>query len=227
MSAVGALIRKEFLLEWKQRYALNGLLMYALTMSFVIALAMKRDLDPGTWNAVYWIILLFVAVNAVAKSFMGENEGQGLYLYTLASPLAIITAKLLYNCLLLVGVAFVTLIFYAWLSAPEFEIDGVVIAGGINFGGYALFIFLGCCGFAANLTLVSAIASRAQNKTTLLAVLGFPLLIPQLMTVMSGSKKVLTGFPLSESWGELAFSGGFFVIIALVSFILFPFLWRE
>jgi hypothetical protein len=42
------------------------------------------------WNSLYWIIILFSAVNAVAKSFVQEHQGRQLYYYMIASPEAII-----------------------------------------------------------------------------------------------------------------------------------------
>lgn len=215
---VGALIRKELLLEWKQKYAIYGLLLYAVSMVMVVSLGLQRSLPMQAWNVVFWVILLFVSVNAVAKSFMGESPGQMLYLYNLAGPRAIIVAKLLYNCLLMAGISLVTLLFYVLLSAG----DGLVAPL-----QYGVAVLIGSWTFAANLTLVSAIASRAQNKSTLLAVLSFPLVVPQMLVSISVSGKAILGQPWSDMWGELGFSASFIVIIAAVSVILFPYIWRE
>lgn len=218
LKEVSALFVKEIQLEWKQKYALNGLLMYSLSMVFVISLVLQKTLPPQAWNAIFWILLLFVAVNAVAKSFMGETSGQLLYLYNLASARSIIAAKLLYNCLLLAGIGLLTLLF-SMLFSGNSEIGDPL--------QYLTFIVAGSFGFAANLTLVSAIAAKAQNKSTLLAVLSFPLVIPQLLICISGSGKALQGLPWEDSASQLIFSASLFGIIAVVSFILFPFLWRE
>src|SRR6185503_19426055 len=103
-----ALMGKEMRLEWKQKYALSGLLLYSVTMVFLVGFAFQEGLSTSVWNVVFWIILLFISVNAIARSFMGESQGQNLYLYTLAGPGAIIAAKLLYNCLLMAGLTLVT-----------------------------------------------------------------------------------------------------------------------
>lgn len=215
---VSALIRKELLLEWKQKYALNGLLLYALSMVFVVSIGLQRHLPQQAWNVVFWIILLFVAVNAVAKSFMGESPGQLLYLYNLASARAIIVAKLLYNVLLIGAISLLTLGFFMWFSGSGEIADPLQ---------YVVTVFVGAAAFASNMTLVSAIASKAQNKSTLLAVLSFPIVIPQLLVSISASGKALQGQSWGASIGEIIFSASFVVIIAAVSVILFPFLWRE
>ena len=215
---VSALIRKEMLVEWKQKYALNGLLLYALSMVFVISLGLQRSLPPQAWNVVFWIILLFVSVNAVAKSFMGESSGQMLYLYNLAGPRAVIVAKLIYHVVLMWLIGLVTLLFYVWFSGPGAMGDPLQ---------YALSVIIGSSAFTANMTLVSAIAARAQNKSTLLAVLSFPLVIPQMLVAISASGKALLGMGWAAASGELIFSACFVVIIGAVSVILFPYIWRE
>lgn len=213
-----ALFKKEMLLEWKQKYALNGMLLYALSMVFVVSIGLQRNLPPQAWNVVYWIILLFVSVNAVAKSFMGERAGQLLYLYNLAGARAIITAKIVYNGILLSGIALLTLIFFLLLSGTGSIMDPIQ---------YGVIVLIGSLAFAANLTLVSAIASKAQNQATLLAVLSFPILVPEMLVGIAASSKAIQGMPWSASLAEIIFSATFVVIIAAVSVILFPFLWRD
>lgn len=213
-----ALIKKEMLLEWKQKYALNGMLLYSLSMVFVVSIGLQRNLPAQAWNVVFWIILLFVSVNAVAKSFMGERTGQLLYLYNLAGARAIIVAKIIYNCLLLTGIALVTLVFFLLLSGTGKIADPLQ---------YGLIVVIGSLAFAANLTLVSAIASKAQNQATLLAVLSFPILVPEMLVGITASGKAIQGLPIGASMSEIIFSVTFVVIIAAISVILFPFLWRD
>ncbi len=217
-SEIVALLKKELLLEWKQKYALYGLLMYSLSMVFVISIGLQNTLPPQAWNVVYWLILLFVSVNSIAKSFMSESEGQLLYIYNLASAQSIILAKLIYNCLLMSLIAVITLLFFVF-----FAFNG-------NFGDlsqYLVVVIAGSWTFAANMSMVSAIAAKAKQRTTLLAVLSFPLVIPQMLVCISASGKAIAGDPWANSFGEIAFCISFIVIIASVSVILFPFLWRD
>lgn len=190
-------------------------------MVVVISLAFKDNLNPLTWNIVYWIIILFVAINAVAKSFMGERPSQLLYQYTLASPAAIIVAKLVYNMVLLWLVAIISLYSYAFLS-------------GIKIADWLLLIsivLLGCATLSANLTLVTAIAARAENRATLLAVLAFPLMVPVLLMLIRLSRYAVEGkeggLLLENSFDQLSMLGGMSVVLWVLSVILFPFVWRD
>ncbi|MEM6345840.1 MAG: heme exporter protein CcmB [Bacteroidota bacterium] len=211
------LLRKEIMLEWKQKYAFNGLLLYVLSMSIVIALVFRDELNPSNWNLLLWLMLLFAAINAVAKSFLSEKPEQLRYLYTLARPAAIILAKFIYNAGLLALVALLSLGVFAFLGEQHFH-DPLAYVG---------LVLLGSLSLAANLTLVTAISAKAQNQSTLLAVLSFPLIVPLLLMLVRLSDTALTGTGANQGEGFLGFLLVLTVILVGVSVILFPFLWRE
>src|SRR5690606_16570023 len=97
------LVKKEVTLEWRQKFALNGILLYVVSAVFITYLsfgANQGNLSVPSWNALYWIIMLLSAVNAVANSFVQEHQGRQLYYYMVASPAAIILSTILYNSLL-------------------------------------------------------------------------------------------------------------------------------
>jgi heme exporter protein B len=214
---VMVLIRKELLLEWKQKYAFNGLLLYVISMTVVIALAFRDSLTPVSWNIMLWLMLLFAAINAVAKSFMAEKPEQLRYLYTLARPQAIILAKFLYNAVLLVMVALISLLVFAFLGEQEFA----------HGGEYLGLVAMGAIALAANLSLVTAIAAKADQQSTLLAVLSFPIIVPILLLLIRLSESALTGLADPNQGEFLLFLSGLILVLLLVSLVLFPFLWRE
>ncbi len=216
----GALMRKEFLLEWRQRYALNGMLLYIVGTVYVCYLSFNARPDlltPIVWNTLFWIILLFTAINAIAKSFVQERAGRQLYYYTLASPQQIILAKIGYNTALMLVLALLGFTVYAFvLGNPVHDI-----------GMYLLTLVLGAVGFAASLTLVSGIASKAENPATLMAVLSFPIILPLLIMLLKLSKNALDGLDRSVSWDEIGVILAIDVIVLTLSWLLFPFLWRS
>lgn len=222
MYEIPALLRKELLLEWKQKYALNGLLLYVASMVVVVILAFLDKtqtvaLTPQAWCIIFWLIQLFVAVNAVAKSFMGESEGQMMYMYGIVSPQALIIAKILYNFLLLSFTGMLSFFLYALMTEIKIESLDLFFAA----------LFSGALAFAANLTLVSAIASKAENKNTLLAVLGFPLTVPILLTLTRLTQQTLTGVGFPEMSSRFYMIWGISGILIAISVILFPFVWKE
>lgn len=225
------LLYKELLLEWKQKYALSGLMLYVACMVAIITLNFvdgvqvdDRELDINilnlsghAWNILYWLILLFVAINAVAKSFTSEREGQLRYLYSMAHPTSIMLAKTLYNALLMAVIGLVTFGLHSLLGGQTVKSLDIFLLAAI-IGGFA---------FSASLTLVSAIASKADNKTTLLAVLAFPLMAALLLVLIGVTEAAWEG----KGWADV--SDDMIAVIGIsagligLSVMLFPFVWRE
>ncbi|WP_460949938.1 heme exporter protein CcmB [Spirosoma daeguense] len=217
---MSALMRKEFLLEWRQRYALNGMLLYIAGAVFVCYLSFntrRGQLSPIVWNTLFWIIQLFTAINAIAKSFVQERASRQLYYYTLVSPQLIILSKILYNTVLMLILALLGFCVYAFVLGNP--VQDVAL--------YLLTLVLGAIGFAAALTLVSGIASKAENPGTLMAILSFPAILPLLLMLLKISKNALDGLDRSTSWNEIGTVLAIDAIVITVSWLLFPFLWRS
>jgi heme exporter protein B len=161
--------------------------------------------------------MLFAAVNAVSKSFVQESTSRQLYYYTIASPQAIILSKILYNFMLM-GV----------LSLLCFVVFTALMGSFVT--NYPLFIsalLLGSFGFASSLTMISAIASRTNNNFALMAILSFPVVMPLLLILMKVSAAALSVGTLG---GNMKYLGALFMLNAIViamSFVLFPYLWRD
>jgi heme exporter protein B len=217
ISEIKALIGKEILLEWKQKYAFNGLLLYVVSTTFVCFLSFKQIIDPPTWNALFWIIMLFASVNAVAKSFMTESRGRLLYYYTLASPQAMIIAKIIYNIGLLLILALFNLVFYSLFIGNIVQDMPMFIVG----------LLLGSMGFASIMTLISAIASKVAGSSTMMAILSFPILIPLLITIIRFSKNAMDGLAWSVNDNFLIILVALNVMTLTLSYMLFPYLWRD
>lgn len=220
LKEVQLLLKKELLLEWRQRYALNGMLLYVGSSILVCYMSFgvrSGALQPVTWNALFWIIMLFTAVNAVAKSFMQEREGRQLYLYTLASPQGIILAKMVYNSLLMSVLTGIGLVFYTVVLGNPLQDTPL----------FVLAILLAAVSFSTTFTLISGIASKAGNSSVLMAILGFPVIIPTLLMVIRMAKNAIDGLDWSASQDEMLTLLAVNAIVATVSYMLFPYLWRS
>ncbi len=211
-----ALLRHEFTAEWRQRNALGGVLLYVVSTVFVAYLTFKR-VEPLTWIALYWIILLFASVNAVAKSFIQYAPGRMLYYYLVADPLALLAAKLVYNIVLLWTIQLLAFgVMSLLVGQPVQDPLMFLLSGG-----------LAAIGFAASGTLVSAISHKATNQSTLMAILSFPVLLPVLTLVIKLSKNALDGLDRSVSYDELLSLSAVDALVVGVALLLFPYLWKE
>jgi heme exporter protein B len=214
------LINKELKLEWRQKYAVNGMLLYLISTVYVCYQGFKAksgSIEPITWNTLFWIILLFTGVNSIARSFMQERAGRLLYIYTLASPKGIILSKIIYNSLLMLILGSIGFLFYALVMGNPVQ----------DMLYFYVSIVLGCFGFSTTLTLVAGIASKADNNSTLMAILSFPIILPTLLIVMKLSKNAMDGLDRGSSSNEIILLLALDLMVVALSYILFPFLWRS
>lgn len=217
---INTLIYKDLRLEWRQRYAINGIVLYLVSTVFICYLsfnAKQNQLNIPVWNALFWIILLFTAVNAVGKSFIQEPQERQIYYYTLVSPQGIILSKIIYNTLIMWLISVIGFAFYALVLGNPVQDWGLFVGN----------ILLGSLGFSSVLTMVASIASKSANSTTLMAVLSFPVILPLLLLLIKVSKNALDGLSRSASYDELISIGAINVIVMVLSYILFPYLWRS
>ena len=210
------LLKKEMVLEWRSKYALNGILLYVVSTVFVCYLSFKTT-PPLVWNALFWIIMLFAAINAITKSFVQESKGRLLYYYQIASPQAIIIAKIIYNMLLMILMSTIALFFYSIVFQNQVG-DKLL---------YFAAVILGAISFSSVFTMISAIASKANNNGTLMAILSFPVIIPVIILVIKLSKNAMDGLDRSVSLDEIGVLTAINLIVITVSLLLFPYLWRD
>ncbi|MBI5916829.1 MAG: heme exporter protein CcmB [Bacteroidetes bacterium] len=210
------LVRKEFTLEWRQKFAITGILLYVLSTVFIVYISFQ-NIGPQVWNVLFWVIMLFASVNAVLKSFVQESGYRQLYYYQLLHPIAILLSKMIYNAalLLLLGVlTFVALGFVAGNPVQEA-------------GNFALALFLGSLGFSITFTFVSAIAAKADNSSTLMAILSFPVVIPILLLLVNLSAHAVGLLGGTEIWEKIMLLAAVDLILVALALVLFPFLWRD
>ena len=203
-------------MEWRQKHTLFGVLLYVGSTVFVIYM-MSGQPEARTWNALFWITQLFVAVNSVAKSFLQEHPHRFRYYYSLVKPATFLLAKIVYSMLLMLVMSLVSLLLYAiMLGWP-------LVQGGL----FVLITLVGSVSLSAVFTFLSAIAARANQNAALMAILGFPLVTPVLMILSKLAIKALEPVYM-PGWSSLALILlSLDVLVILLGVILFPFLWQE
>ncbi len=218
MSPIYTLVKKDILIEFRQKHTFYGILLYIASTIFVIYLSLNESPGVTVWNSFFWVIQLFVSVNAVAKSFLQESRGRMLYFYTIVSPIEFIVAKLLFNIILMLIMCLISLmLFFLFLGNPT-----------INAGLFIGVSLLGGAGISLVFTLMSAIAAKAQQNAALMAILGFPVILPQLLLLMRLSR---------AAFGEVFRDGAILQLTGLISLldmlvfilaaVLFPYLWKD
>lgn len=216
LAQVKTLIYKDVVLEWRSKYAINSILLYVVSTVFVCYQSFK-SVDTIVWNTLFWIILLFAAINAMSRSFVQETGHRHLYYYSIVRPKAIILAKIIYNSILMVLLSTTAFIIYNLIFKSQAE----------NLGIYCLAIFLGSISFATVFTMVAAISAKAGNNSTIMAILSFPVIIPLLIVLIKLSQNAVNGSSIGDNWADIAVLLAINIVTIAISLLLFPYLWRD
>ncbi len=215
------LIKKEALMELRNKYALAGLLLYVFSTIFVLYLALSnqgaaKNIEVKYWNVLFWIVILFASINTITKSFVHENSNRYLYYYSLISPVLIITSKLIYNVLLMLVISILSVTLFAVVLGTPIK----------NFPLFFVVMLLGSIAFSFLFTLLSSIASKAGNAS-LTAILGLPLMVILIMYLMRLSRECFFLEHSENLWINLSILCLFNFVLFVLSLILFPYLWRD
>jgi heme exporter protein B len=87
--------------------------------------------------------------------------------------------------------------------------------------------WLGGVSLSLVFTFLAAIAARAQQSAALMAILGFPLVIPQLLLLSKISNIAFADVLQGGLAGMIVVLVALDVLIVVLSLILFPFLWKD
>ncbi len=172
--------------------------------------------ESRVWNGLFWVIQLFICINAVAKSFLQESKGRMLYFYSIASPADFVMAKLLFNSLLMLLMSLLSLVLFTLFLGNPIEKAGSFI-GLVLLGGWSLSLVF---------TFLAAIAARAQQNAAIMAVLGFPIILPQLILLMQLSNAAFNPV-LTIKASTILLLIALDLMVILLAVILFPFLWKD
>jgi heme exporter protein B len=175
-----------------------------------------REPEAKVWNGLFWVIQLIICINAVAKSFLQETRGRMLYFYSIVNPRDFVLAKLAFNSVLMLLMSLLSIILFTlFLGNPIQKILPFISL--VMLGGWSLSLVF---------TFLSAIAAKAQQNAAIMAILGFPLIIPQIMLLMQLSNSVFSDkYAIASS--TLLLIVALDVLVVMLAVILFPFLWKD
>src|SRR3954464_5452904 len=200
---VGALARKDLLLELRARDTLPAMLLFVVSTLVVFHFVLPADSSDLAALGLLWVALLFTALLGLSRSFAAERE-QGVIDGLVLAPSdrsAIWLGKAL-SILAFLGLAeVIALPAYALFFRP---VDAGLVGG----------VVLADVGIAAVGTLLAAMAAASRARELLLPLLFLPLAIP---IVVGGVGASVTDDP-SRYVGFLALYDALFAIICWASF---------
>ncbi|MCE7933410.1 MAG: ABC transporter permease [Chlorobi bacterium CHB2] len=218
MAAVAA---KDLRSELRTRFALNSLAMVVVVTVGVLVYAVREEVrvPVGVASGMLWVSMFFTSVTGLGRTFVSEEErGTVLLLRLTTSAIPVYFGKLLVNLLLAIGTNLMVGLLYLFLSTN------------VSLGSpFALLVVLLLCsiGFAASLTIVSAIIARSSSKSALFPVLCFPILLPLMVLGIDLLGRSFAGAGLGVMAAPLLLLFLYAVLVVVASYILFDFLWKE
>jgi heme exporter protein B len=220
---VGALLRKELLVELRTLESVPGMSLFAVTVFVVFHFALNRNGVSGDEAAgILWVTLLLAAVLGVNRLFVADAEEGGFDGFLLAPVdrsallLAKALALLAYLVMLeLVAVpAFALLLLEPPLGQALPELLGVLALGDI--------------GVALIGTLVAALAVRTRARDLLGPLLALPLFLP---IVIGGARATVPLLALTHPGGPaprwLATLALYDLVFGLIAYAVFDFLLED
>ncbi len=210
---------KDFQLEFRSRYALNAIFLFAVTTLTAVSFSIgPQHLKTEILSPLLWIILFFSAMTGLAHIFVREEEQQTAdTLRLVTSSTAVLLGKWFFNLILLMALEIIIIPLYLAML-------------GVEVGNTAVFfaiILLGSLGLSSVATLIAAIISQASAKGALFAVLSFPISLPILISGIHATRLALEGGTLSDCLPDLQILFSFSIVIFTLSVLLFEFIWRK
>lgn len=209
-------IQKDWSIDWKNKFSIGGIVLYIITATFIVFLSFA-NIEAETWNSLFWIILLFGILNGVVKSFLQESGSRKLYYFQLVDPYIVLISKIIYNFILTLIMALIT---FALLSIfTKNMVEDTVM--------FLVVIMMGSLALSISLTFISAISVQGRQSATLMAILGFPVVIPIVLTLVKMSRNTM-GLVMEPFYrADFLILGAISLILFGLSLWLFPIIWKE
>lgn len=219
MPEIGAVIRKELLSEMRNKSASYTAFMLSGVTVFTLAFAFYgRELTSEAAAGMLWAALLFAGVGTLTRVFVAEEEqGTGDLLRMWARPHAVYWGKFAFATLQMAATAGVVALLFLVLT-------GVGVA---NYSLLAVTLLGGSLALAGMVTLVSAMISRGNNRSTLAGVVAMPLLVPLVAMGVSAVRCSLSGQAISGGWLSCAGVWEYTAVVLAMSPFQFAAIWSE
>ncbi|MDF2633895.1 MAG: cytochrome c-type biosis protein CcmB [Pelosinus sp.] len=216
-NGIWAIFIKDGLCEFRTRYAVSALFMFALISLASISMSIGIvSLPVELTAALLWVILFFCAMAGLSRVFVQEQEsGTIVALQIYGSGQAVLFGKLLFNVIVLLSLTLLVIpLFIIFLNVDIYRWPIFIVI-----------LIMGDIGIAAASTITAAMVAKSQGKNALFTVLTFPILLPQFLGSISATTKILANIEPNAS--EIVFMAGYNVVLMIASSILFDYLWYD
>lgn len=214
-----AVFVKDWRCEFRTRYALNTLALFAVitlvTISFGLGPTGSSSPEaPTILSVLLWVLLLFAVTGGLPRLFVHEEETHtATALRLAATPSALFFGKMVYGITLVYALEVLVTPLFVIMMDLEVKAPGTLV----------LVLLVGGFGLAAASTLIAAITSQTQGQTTLFAVAAFPILMPLFLMLTDATVKAVQGIPGGVDLNPLLL---YDLVVAVAGLMLFSAVWN-
>lgn len=175
--------------ELRGRVALASVFFFAATAIALVSFAvgpfgLPEESRAGLDAALLWILLFFSAATGLPRAYVREEEtGTGIALRKVAPGIVVLAGKALFNFLLFLAIAALSIPAFALLLEWRVE-SPLALATAVLLGGWGLSIVS---------TFLSALVARAGQRNVLFVVVSFPLIVPLLLPAIAATIEASRG----------------------------------
>lgn len=203
-------------LEYKRPAALAGTILFCISVVFLIYKGFVSS-NIEVLSVLYWIILLFVGINATVRSFVAETGRKSIFYYSMWNPYQVLISKVLYNFILMLFYALVILfLFYIFF---EFRV--------IHVPTFIYNLLLSCFGIAVCFSFVASVASQGSQTSILMSILAIPAVIPIFLSSLKITANAMGFLSDSDLSSDFIILGGIDLLLFGITLLLFPSLWKS
>jgi heme exporter protein B len=220
---VGALLRKELLVELRTLESVPGMSLFALSTFVVFHFALNRSSVEGDLaSGILWVTLLFAAILGINRLFVADAEEGGFDAFLLAP----VERSALFVAKVLTLLAF--LLVLELVAVPAFALLLLGPSLWPALPGLLATLALGDLGVAIIGTLVAALAVRTRARDLLGPLLALPLLVP---IVIGGSRAtsplLVEAHRVAPAARWLLTLGLYDLVFGLIAYAVFDFLLED
>ena len=210
------LIKREFIIESRKKSTVAGIFLFTAMTVFLVYKTFN-SIKPFEWNVMFWILILFSGVNAIAKSFIQDGNSSRIHDYTLFNPIELIFAKLIYNFIFMASIYLVIFLGFA------FFLNNPVKDYHMFLGSSALGMF----GISTIYTFISAISGHSDGSSLLMSILALPLTLPIILLLLRTSAASMRILQDTSIGNDILLLGGIDLMCLGVVLLLFKVVWRD
>ncbi|MBL7013561.1 MAG: heme exporter protein CcmB [Candidatus Marinimicrobia bacterium] len=216
------LLKKDLLLELRSKEIIISMLTFGVTviLTFAFSFNVSPDIMSTFAPGLFWIMILFISVLGLQRSFAYEKEFDA-YSLMLTSPVDrgfIFLSKWMSGTLFLIITECAVALPFVLFLQLNIDVDLIQLFG---------VIVLGDLGIMVGGSLVSGLAMRAKMSAVLLPILMFPIVSPVLIAAVKSTVGLLNHDPFVDWQLWIRIMGSFTVIFALIGYTLYDHISEE